>query len=172
MYGIAKLNRYLFIWFYICCHAKSRACSFKNVLNMPILVLSSLVWFNLVIFQFGLVWFCMLWCVTSVQICYFAKSWACSFKNSRVMPILVLFGLVWLYFGLVWYGSASFDAWLLSRYVTMQNLELVASKISELCQFQYYLVWFGYILVWFCIVLHHLMLDYYPDMLPCKIWSL
>ena len=43
-----------------------------------------------------------------VQICYHAKSGACGFKNVRVIPILVLFGMVW--FGLVifWFGLVSF----------------------------------------------------------------
>ena len=94
---------------------------------------SIVIWFGLVMFWLGLVWFRIIWCVSIVQICYIAKSGAYSFKNVRVMPTLVLFGMVW--FGLVLYWSASFGVWPLYRYITMQNLELVASKISELCQF-------------------------------------
>ncbi len=48
------------------------------------------------------------------------------------------------WFGLV--DFTSFGVCSLSRYVTMQNLELVPSKMSELCQFQFNLVWHG--LVW------------------------
>ena len=63
-----------------------------------------MVWFGYV--SVGLVRFCIIWCVTVDQICYHAKSGACSFKNITVMTILVLFDLVWfglvcLYFGLV-----------------------------------------------------------------------
>ena len=46
--------------------------------------------------------------------------------------ILLLYGLVWLRFGLVWYDFASFGVCPLSTYLTMQNLELVSSKMSEL----------------------------------------
>ena len=74
------------------------------------------------------------------------------------------------WFGLV--DFTSFGVCSLSRYVTMQNLELVASKMSELCQFYFNLVWFGYVLVWFGMLLHHFVCDHYPDILPCKIWSL
>ena len=38
--------------------------------------------------------------------------------------------MVWLCFGLVW---SAIGVCTLSRYVTMQNLELVASKMSKLC---------------------------------------
>ena len=42
---------------------------------------------------------------------------------------------------------------LLFRYVTMQNLELVASKMSELCQFSIIcMVWFGLVMFWFGLV--------------------
>ena len=134
------------VWFYIiwcvtivqiCYHAKSGACSFKNIRVIPILVLFGfcIVWFGYIIFWFGLIWFRIIWRLTIGQICYHAKSGACSFKIVRVMPIIVYFGLVWLYFGLVWYSSESFGVWPLSRYITIQNLELVASKMTELCPF-------------------------------------
>ena len=70
-----------------------------------------MVWFCLVIFWFDLVWFWIIWCMTIVQICYHAKSGACSFKNDRVMPILVKFGLVW--HGLVWFELSARVLWLL-----------------------------------------------------------
>ena len=97
-----------------------------------------MVWFDYVLVWSGR--FHIVWCMFIVQICYHAKSGACSFKNVRVMPILVLFGMVWFglvifWFGLVWYDSPSFGVCSLSRYVTMQNLELVASKMSELYQY-------------------------------------
>ena len=83
---------------------------------MPNLGLSGLVWFNLDMFQFGLVWFCLIWCVTIVQICYHAKSGACSFKNIQVMPNLVLFGLVWFGSVIVWFGLVWFYIiWLLTN---------------------------------------------------------
>ena len=131
--------RFGLVWFYIiwCVtifqiwyHAKSGACSFKNIGVIPILVL-----LGFCIIWFGLVWICIIWLLNIGQICYHEKSGACSFKIVRVMPILVYFGLVWLYFGLVWYSSESFGVWPLSRYVTMQNLELVASKMTELYPF-------------------------------------
>ena len=91
------------------------------------------IWFGLVMFWLGLVWFRIIWCLSIVQICYNAKSGGYGFKDVRVMPTLVLFGMVW--FGLVLYWSASFGVCSSCRYVTMQNLELVSSKMSELCQF-------------------------------------
>ena len=92
------------VWFFIiwcltigqiCYHAKSGSCSFTKFQFMPILVYFGLLWFGLVIFWFGLIWFWIIWCMTIVQICYHAKSGACSFKNDQVMPILIKFGLVW-----------------------------------------------------------------------------
>ena len=98
----------------ICYHVKSGACSFKIIRVMPILVYFGLLWFGLVIFWFGLIWFWIIWCVTIVQICYHAKSGACSFKNDRVMPILVKFGLVWHGpHGLVWFELSIRVVWLL-----------------------------------------------------------
>ena len=70
---------------------------------MPVLVLYSLVSFNLDMFRFGLVWFYIIWCVTIVQICYHAKSGACSFKNIGVIPILAFLGFCIIWFGLVWF---------------------------------------------------------------------
>ena len=81
-------------------HAKSGACSFKNIQVMTILVLFGKVWFCLVMFWFCLVLFLIIWCVPIVQICYHAESGTYSFKNDRVISILVLFGLVW--YGMVW----------------------------------------------------------------------
>ena len=46
---------------------------------------------------------------------------------------IIWFGLIMFWFRLV--DFTSFGVCTLSRYVTMQNLELVASKMSELCQF-------------------------------------
>ena len=71
----------------ICYHAKSGACSFKNVGVRPFLVLFGMVWFGLVMFWFGLVSILIIWCVPIVQICYHAKSGACSFKNERVIRV-------------------------------------------------------------------------------------
>ena len=124
MYGLVWVC-YILVWFglvwfriiwrltigQICYHAKSGACSFKIVRVMPILVYFGLLWFGLVIFRFGLIWFWIIWCVTIVQICYHAKSGACSFKNDRVMPILVKFGLVW--HGLVLFELLTRVLWLL-----------------------------------------------------------
>ena len=76
-------------------HAKSGACIFKNVRVMTILVLFGLVWFGLVMFWFCLVTFLTIWCVPIVWICYHAKSGSCSFKNDRVIFILVLLDLIW-----------------------------------------------------------------------------
>ena len=67
----------------------------SNWLKIFLLILYGLVWFGYVMFWLGLVWFCIIWCVSIVQIWYHAKFGACSFKNVRVMPILVLFGMVW-----------------------------------------------------------------------------
>ena len=67
---------------------------------MPILVLFGMVWFGLVMYWFGLVLFLIIWCVPIVKICYHAKSVAFSFKNDRVISILVLLCLAW--FGMVW----------------------------------------------------------------------
>ena len=61
-YGIASMNRYPFIWFQICYHTESGGYSFQNVLVMPRLVISGLVWFNLVMFLFGVVQFCIIQC--------------------------------------------------------------------------------------------------------------
>ena len=44
---------------------------------------------------FGLVSILIIWCVPIIHICYHAKSGAGSFKNDRVIFILVLLGLVW-----------------------------------------------------------------------------
>ena len=98
-YVLVWSGRFHIVWcmfiVQICYHAKSGACSFKNVRVMPILVLFGMVWFGLVMFWFGLVSILIIWCVPIVQICYHAKSGACSFKNDRVIFILVLLGLVW-----------------------------------------------------------------------------
>ena len=56
---------------------------------------------------------------------------------------------------MVWFGLVDFTSFgvcSLFRYVTMQNMELVASKMSELCQFYYYLVWYGLVMFWFGLV--------------------
>ena len=76
-------------------HTKSRACSFKNVRVMPILVLFGMVCIGLVMFWFHLVSILTIWCVPIVQIYYHAKSRPCSFKNDWVIFILVLLGLIW-----------------------------------------------------------------------------
>ena len=98
-YVLVWSGRFHIVWcmflVQICYHAKSGACSFKNVRVMPILVLFGMVWFGLVMFWFGLVSILIIWCVPIVQICYHAKSGACSFKNDWVIFILVLLDLVW-----------------------------------------------------------------------------
>ena len=98
-YVLVWSGRFHIVWcmfiVLICYHAKSGACSFKNVRVMPILVLFGMVWFVLVMFWFGLVSILIIWCVPIVQICYHAKSGACSFKNDRVILTLVFLGLVW-----------------------------------------------------------------------------
>ena len=131
---------------------------------MPILVLSSLVWPTLTIFQFGLVWFCIIWCVTIVQICYHAKSGASSFKNIRVMPILVLFGLVWFglvmfLFGLLWFCII----WCVTIVQICYHTKSGACSFKNigiiliLVLFGFCMVWFDLVkfwfgLVWFCII--------------------
>ena len=64
------------------------------------------------------------------------------------------FSIIWysnIWFGyilvFIWYCSSSFVVCLLSKYLTMLNLYLVASKMTEIYPFQYYYVWFG--LVWY-----------------------
>ena len=52
------------------------------------------------------------------------------------VAILIIFGLIWfvLVF-LVLYGFVCHCMCLLSRYVTMQNIELIVAKMTELCHF-------------------------------------
>ena len=131
---------------------------------MPILVLSSLVWFNLVIFWFGLIWFYIIWCVTIVQICYHEKSGACSFKNIRVLQILVLFGFCMVWFGYVifWFGLVWFRIiWRLTIGQICYHAKSGACsfKIVRVMPILVYfgLLWFGLVifrfgLVWFCII--------------------
>ena len=52
---------------------------------------------------------------------------------------MVKSGLAW--FGLVWYGT-----WILYGYSSMQSVELLILKTTELCPIYVNLVWFG--LIW------------------------
>ena len=62
-----------------------------------------MVWFG-----FGMVLFRIIWYVFIVQICYHAKSGACGFKYVQVIPILVLFGIVWYGWVMFWFCLVSF----------------------------------------------------------------
>ena len=123
---------------------------------MPVLVLYSLVWFNLDMFRFGLVWFYILWCVTIVQLYYHAKSGACSFKNIGVIPILVLFGFCMVWFGYIifWFGLVRFCIiWCLTIGQICYHAKYGACSFKIvrvmpiLVYFWFLMVWFGYILV-------------------------
>ena len=52
-------------------------------------------------------------------------------KNRYLFIAAMRYGLVLLCFGWDWYDFASFGVCPLSTYVTMQNLELVSSKMAE-----------------------------------------
>ena len=123
------------------------ACGFRYVLVIPILVLSRLVWFNLVMFQFGLVQFYIICFVTIVQICYYAKSGACSFKNIGVIPILVLFGFCMVWFGyiLVWFGMV------LHHLAFDHCPDMLPYKIWSL-QLQKYPSYANFSIIWFSII--------------------
>ena len=114
-----------------------------------------------------MVWLYIIWCVTIVQIWYHTKSGACSFKNDRVMPILVKFGLVW--FGMVWFGlnfpRGFYDCSMRSYEVCIRfwycevtsifwgHLHIVSSppypSYANFSNILFGLLWFGYSLVWY-----------------------
>ena len=137
LYGLVWTGRFHIIWcmfiVQICYHAKSGACSFKNVRVMPILVLFGMVWFGLVMFWFGLVSILIIWCVPIVQICYHAKCGACSFKNDRVIFILVLLGLVWCCSSLLSLSSTSSPSSTLLFLISLVSLRNPLASIKSQC---------------------------------------
>ena len=92
------------------------------------------------------------------------------------------FSIIW--FGIVWFGYVSiWFSMVLHHLVCDHCPDMLPCKIwiFQLQKYPSYdnftiiwfgMVWFGYIQVWFGMVLHHLLFDCCPDMLPCKIWSL
>ena len=81
------------------------------------------IWFGLVLY--GLVWFCMVWCVGIVKTNFWWKFEVSMLKNDWVMVIIVIFGLVW--FGFVWFG-----VWVLSKQIFGENLKSLCWKMTQL----------------------------------------
>ena len=116
-----------------------------------------------VLFYFVLFYFCnfvLLYFFTfsfgwTVHTNFYAKSGVCSSKNDWVMSTFILtcfFVLFVLFFGL-------------SIWTSMQNLESVALKMTELWVLLY-------LCTFFCSFCTFVIYLDYPYELPCKIWSL
>ena len=129
--------------------------------------MSILVLFGLVLFQFDLVCFCIIWCVTIVQICQHAESEACSLKVYNFWQFQT--SITQSGYILIWFGMAL-------HYLVCEHCpDMLPCKIWSL-QLQkcpsytnfsiVYLVWLYFSLVWHGFALFVPILIYY--LIPSK----
>ena len=87
---------------------------------------------------------------------------------------MVKFGYILVWFGMVLYNLVRDHCpdMLPCKIWSLQLQKYQSYPNFRIIWFLYGLVWVCYILVWFGMVTHQMVFDYWPDMLPCKIWSL